>query len=132
MSWERFDGPQAMTSEKGAGEHSIRTLSLFTPKAPLWQAFIALDKPETRIPDWDTQPAEALIFWPAECRVARASVRRRRELVPQRSMAASAKPGTNAARRSSPEICKRELNFLEYSARYWFVSSSNKPPDRSM
>jgi len=53
---------QAMTSEKGAGEHSIRTLSLFTPKAPLWQAFISLEFLKTYIRSRDSQLVEALIF----------------------------------------------------------------------
>jgi len=51
-----------MTSEKGAGEHSIRTLSLFTPKAPLWQAFISLEFLKTYITSRDSQLVEALIF----------------------------------------------------------------------
>src|SRR6266850_5470681 len=67
-----------------------------------------------------------------EGRVARASLRGKSELMPQRSIAASASPGTNAARRRRLEIRRRELNLVAYSTLYRFVIDSNKSPARSI
>ena len=87
------------------------TLRLFTPKAPIWQAFLYLStatlRSTTATNVGTNQRLEALASRLLEWRVARASFRRRVELVPVRSMAASARLGKNAARRSRPDTRKR-------------------------
>lgn len=120
--------------EKGAKSPKTKTLRLFTPKAPLWQGLFGsrilygsfiqpevntrnLDRSNKRFRSPHQQTTYAGACRSREGLVARATLRLRRALAPKKSIAASASPGTYAARRSKPLTRKRESNLFRYRER---------------